>query len=111
MTSKVVVIDESNVSVLRTGIVVVDFFAPWCGPCKRLATPFELRAAGCSANVVFAKVDGDENEMLMEEFDVKAYPTVMVLRDGKRIKSVEGCDESELAELVDLAIGYAIKGK
>ena len=102
----VVVITEANSAVLRKGIVVVDFFATWCGPCKRLAPAFQrLALAAQDTGIVFAKVDGDDNEDLMEEFQVNAYPTVMLLRDGKVVKSVEGCDETELDELVKRAKG------
>lgn len=99
----VVVVNESNKCVLRKGIVLVDFFATWCGPCKRLAGPFQNFASAWKGTIVFAKVDGDDNEDLMEEFNVRAYPTVLLLQDGKVIKTVEGCDDSELAELVSKA--------
>jgi thioredoxin 1 len=100
----VVDVTESNQSVLRKGIVVVDFFAPWCGPCKRLTPAFErLSLAFQDTGIVFAKVNGDDHEDLMEEFHVNAYPTVMLLKNGKVVKSVEGCDEGELDEIVQKA--------
>ena len=100
----VVVVNVFNESVLQEGIVIVDFFATWCGPCKRLAPAFErLALAAQDTGIVFAKVDGDDNEDLMEKFQVNAYPTVLLLRDGKVLKSVEGCDETELDELLQKA--------
>jgi len=103
MTDKVIEIQESNQGLLRKGLVIVDFFATWCGPCKRLAPTFADFATRCTSNVLFAKVDGDENEDLMIEFNVHAFPTVMLLMNGKVVDSVEGCDASELADLVDKA--------
>jgi thioredoxin len=106
MTSQVVDIQESNQGILRKGVVIVDFFATWCGPCKRLAPSFSEYASG-TPNVTFAKVDGDENEDLMVEFNVRAFPTLMLLVNGKVVDTIEGCDKSELAELVAKASSLA----
>lgn len=75
----------------QQGAVVIDFFATWCGPCKRIA-PFFEKLAESVKSVSFFKVDVDESPDLVNEFDVSAMPTFVFLKDGKEVKRVEGAD-------------------
>jgi len=79
------------------GAVVIDFFATWCGPCKRIAPTFE-KLAGSLQNVSFFKVDVDESQDLVEFFHISAMPTFVFLQDGKEVKRVEGADMAGLEE-------------
>ena len=62
------------------GIVVIDFWAPWCGPCRSFAPTFE-KAAGENPDMVFAKVNTDEEGDLAQAFEIQSIPTLMVFRD------------------------------
>ena len=68
--------------VVKDGVVVVDFFATWCGPCKMLSPVLEELSEE-EANVKFVKVDIDEEELLAEQYNIQAVPTVLVFKDGK----------------------------
>ena len=61
-------------------MVVVDFWAPWCGPCRGFAPVFE-KASETHADVVFAKVNTDEQQELAGSFGIRSIPTLMVFRD------------------------------
>jgi thioredoxin 1 len=75
----------------QQGAVVIDFYATWCGPCKRIAPTYE-KLSEAFTSVAFLKVDVDESPELVNTFDISAMPTFVFLKDGKVVKRVEGAD-------------------
>ncbi len=72
------------------GVVVVDFFATWCGPCKMLAPVFESASKEMDGKAKFLKVDIDESLEIARQFNISTVPTIMVFKDGKPVKSLVG---------------------
>jgi thioredoxin 1 len=81
MTTPVRVTAENFLSTVERGIVLLDFWAAWCGPCRTFAPVFEA-AATRHPDVVFGKVDTERESSLAAAFQIRAIPTLMVLRDG-----------------------------
>ena len=87
----------------KTGRVVIDFFADWCGPCKKLAPEFS-QLSNKYENITFIKVDSDEAEDLAKHYEVSALPTVLFIKDGVTVSVIKGFNLSVLiSELDELA--------
>jgi len=74
---------------IADGITVVDFWAPWCGPCKMIA-PVIDELAGEMDNVRFAKVNIDDNQDIAAKFNVMSIPTLIIFKEGKPVTSTVG---------------------
>lgn len=74
---------------IASGIVVIDFFANWCGPCKMLAPVLE-EVASEFTNVTIAKVDVDQEQQLAMRYGIQSIPNVIIFKDGKAVDQITG---------------------
>nr|BAG16714.1 protein disulfide isomerase [Glycine max] len=99
----VLTLDHSNFhdTVSKHDFIVVEFYAPWCGHCKKLAPEYEKAASILSSHdppVVLAKIDANEekNKDLASQYDVRGYPTIKILRNGgKNVQEYKGPREAD----------------
>lgn len=100
-------IDKDNLAstINDNPIVIVDFWAPWCGPCQSFKPVFEATAEKYP-DVVFAKVNTEEQQEIASHFQIRSIPTLMVFRDQVVLYSESGAlPQSSFEKLVEDAIG------
>ena len=84
------IIDKQNFDEITSkGVVLIDFFANWCGPCKMLAPVLEDVAAQMP-DVTFAKVDVDQEPGLAGKYGIQAIPNLIIFKDGKAVDQITG---------------------
>jgi len=96
--------DKVLASATQKQLVVVDFFATWCGPCQQIAPKYAAMASELT-HVRFVKVDVDQCKDLQSQFGVSAMPTFKMLRNGKEVDSMQGADDAALRAKVEALAG------
>ena len=92
--------DDNFSKKISEGYAIVDFYADWCGPCKRLAPIFDKIAHDMSS-IHFYKVNVDKAQKTAQEFSVRSIPTIIIFSKGKKVAERTGsCDESTLKQFI-----------
>jgi thioredoxin 1 len=92
--------DDSVIKAARP--VVVDFWAEWCGPCRRLAPTIDELATEYDGRVVVGKLNVDENPAIQSRFSIMGIPTVLIFKGGEVVEQVVGlADKSAFKKLID----------
>lgn len=86
----------------KDGLVLVDFWATWCGPCKMIAPVLEELDGDLNGKAKIVKVDVDENQATAGEYGIMSIPTLVLFKDGEIVDKVVGFQPKEqLAELIE----------
>ena len=102
--------DQFNELLSKEKLVVADFFATWCGPCKAMAPIVRniyiifqfAKVSEELTDVKFVKINGDENDELMEKYEIAGFPTFAVFKNGKLVDSKSGrLSLEELKEFIE----------
>ena len=97
MSENITELDSSNfeAAISASVPVVVDFWAPWCGPCKAIAPILEELAAELGDAVKICKVNVDDNSEIAGKFKIRAIPTILVFKDGAVSDTIVGLTSKE----------------
>ena len=96
---------EEVVEKSKTTPVLVDFWAPWCGPCKQLTPVLEKLVNSKNGKIILAKVNVDENQGIAAQLKIQSIPTVYGFVDGKPIDAFQGAQpESQIEKMIDKLI-------
>ena len=98
MSEKITELDSSNFdSTLSSSStpIVVDFWAPWCGPCKAIAPILNELAEELGDAVKICKVNIDNNSEVASKYEIRAIPTILIFKDGQIVDTIVGLIEKE----------------
>ena len=107
MSEQVKNLNDSNFQdETHTGVALVDFWAPWCGPCRMQGPIIDQVAEKVAPKAVVAKINVDESPGTAASFGVSSIPTLVLLKDGKTVQQFVGVrGEAELVKAVEEAAG------
>ena len=81
--------DNNFDATIKEGISVIDFWAPWCGPCKMM-TPVVDKIAANNPDLKVGKVDIDESSQIAQKYNVMSIPTIIIFKDGEPVDQTVG---------------------
>ncbi|KAJ6095574.1 Thioredoxin [Penicillium sp. IBT 16267x] len=103
--------EQFNSLLNSSRVVVADFYADWCGPCKAIAPVYDSLARQLSRpnQITFTKINGDQQKDLAQAYSVRAYPTFIVFENGRKTQTVAGADPRRLNEVIQKLATEATK--
>ncbi len=100
VSSEPIVLTDSNFeqAIEKSPVVVVDFWAVWCGPCRMVAPVIEQLAKEYAGRVTFGKLNVDENPVVANAFQIQSIPSLLVFKNGKLVDGLVGAAPKKMIE-------------
>ena len=97
--------DEQFQSTIAKGVTLVDFWAPWCGPCKMIAPILEELAGELQGQARIVKINVDDNPTVASQFGIMSIPTLLLFKDGQKVdQKVGGQPKPQLKAFIQRAM-------
>lgn len=96
------IMDANFASSISEGVTLVDFWAPWCGPCKMIAPVIEELATEYEGKANIVKLNTDENQLTPSNYGIQGIPTMILFKDGKEVDRIVGAyPKGAIVEMIE----------
>ncbi|ROS05585.1 thioredoxin [Sinobacterium caligoides] len=86
----------------NNGVSLIDFWAPWCGPCRMMAPTIEELAEDFDGQASICKINADTQQDLLSKFGIKSVPTIILMKHGEPLETIQGaCSKNKLTDAIN----------